>query len=102
MPEWLKGMGCKPIGIAYVGSNPTAPIAAGGDGSRSLTRLVPRIEAARDGGAVAPRLLRAVERDVGAGQKALGAPLPRTLRARSDRHRDGEVRRAGDAHRVRA
>ena len=28
VPEWLKGMGCKPIGIAYVGSNPTAPHSA--------------------------------------------------------------------------
>jgi hypothetical protein len=26
VPEWLKGTGCKPVGIAYVGSNPTAPI----------------------------------------------------------------------------
>ena len=25
VPEWLKGMGCKPIGYAYVGSNPIAP-----------------------------------------------------------------------------
>ena len=25
MPEWLKGMGCKPIGYAYRGSNPRAP-----------------------------------------------------------------------------
>ena len=23
MPEWLKGTGCKPVGYAYVGSNPT-------------------------------------------------------------------------------
>ncbi len=23
MPEWLKGAGCKPVGFAYVGSNPT-------------------------------------------------------------------------------
>ncbi len=23
MPEWLKGTGCKPVGLAYVGSNPT-------------------------------------------------------------------------------
>ena len=23
MPEWLKGTGCKPVSIAYVGSNPT-------------------------------------------------------------------------------
>ena len=23
MPEWLKGAGCKPVGYAYVGSNPT-------------------------------------------------------------------------------
>jgi hypothetical protein len=23
VPEWLKGTGCKPVGIAYVGSNPT-------------------------------------------------------------------------------
>ena len=23
MPEWLKGAGCKPVGLAYVGSNPT-------------------------------------------------------------------------------
>ena len=26
MPEWLKGTGCKPVGSAYVGSNPIAPI----------------------------------------------------------------------------
>src|SRR5262249_9802523 len=26
VPEWLKGTGCKPVGIAYVGSNPTAPM----------------------------------------------------------------------------
>src|SRR4051812_8169412 len=25
VPEWLKGTGCKPVGYAYVGSNPTAP-----------------------------------------------------------------------------
>ena len=23
VPEWLKGTGCKPVGYAYVGSNPT-------------------------------------------------------------------------------
>ena len=23
VPEWLKGTGCKPVGFAYVGSNPT-------------------------------------------------------------------------------
>jgi hypothetical protein len=23
VPEWLKGTGCKPVGLAYVGSNPT-------------------------------------------------------------------------------
>jgi hypothetical protein len=23
VPEWLKGTGCKPVSIAYVGSNPT-------------------------------------------------------------------------------
>ena len=27
MPEWLKGTGCKPVGIAYAGSNPAPPIA---------------------------------------------------------------------------
>jgi hypothetical protein len=26
VPEWLKGTGCKPVGSAYVGSNPIAPI----------------------------------------------------------------------------
>ena len=25
MPEWLKGTGCKPVGYAYLGSNPSAP-----------------------------------------------------------------------------
>ena len=25
MPEWLKGTGCKPVGSAYLGSNPSAP-----------------------------------------------------------------------------
>src|SRR5687768_346012 len=25
MPEWPKGAGCKPAGIAYVGSNPALP-----------------------------------------------------------------------------
>ncbi len=24
VPEWLKGTGCKPVGYAYVGSNPTS------------------------------------------------------------------------------
>ena len=22
VPEWLKGTGCKPVGLAYAGSNP--------------------------------------------------------------------------------
>lgn len=30
VPEWLKGTGCKPVGYAYVGSNPTSPISPGG------------------------------------------------------------------------
>ena len=38
MPEWLKGTGCKPVGSAYVGSNPTAPI--GIIRSVTATRLV--------------------------------------------------------------
>ena len=25
VPEWLKGTGCKPVGSAYLGSNPSAP-----------------------------------------------------------------------------
>ena len=25
VPEWLKGTGCKPVGYAYLGSNPSAP-----------------------------------------------------------------------------
>ena len=25
VPEWLKGTGCKPVGYAYDGSNPSAP-----------------------------------------------------------------------------
>ena len=25
VPEWLKGTGCKPVGFAYLGSNPSAP-----------------------------------------------------------------------------
>ena len=28
MPEWLKGTGCKPVGYAYVGSNPTPSTSA--------------------------------------------------------------------------
>src|SRR5690606_14067474 len=28
VPEWLKGTGCKPVGYAYVGSNPASPIPA--------------------------------------------------------------------------
>ena len=28
MPEWLKGTGCKPVGYAYDGSNPSAPTIA--------------------------------------------------------------------------
>ena len=26
MPEWLKGVDCKSIGLAYAGSNPARPI----------------------------------------------------------------------------
>src|SRR3954453_12227072 len=29
MSEWLKEMGCKPIGYAYAGSNPAPPISVG-------------------------------------------------------------------------
>ena len=29
MSEWLKEMGCKPIGYAYAGSNPAPPILSG-------------------------------------------------------------------------
>ena len=29
MSEWLKETGCKPVGIAYSGSNPLAPTIAG-------------------------------------------------------------------------
>lgn len=25
MPEWPMGTGCKPVGLAYVGSNPASP-----------------------------------------------------------------------------
>ena len=25
LPEWLMGTGCKPVGYAYLGSNPSAP-----------------------------------------------------------------------------
>ena len=25
VPEWFKGTGCKPVGSAYLGSNPSAP-----------------------------------------------------------------------------
>jgi hypothetical protein len=25
MPEWLMGTGCKPVGLAYAGSNPASP-----------------------------------------------------------------------------
>ena len=25
VPEWPKGTGCKPVGLAYIGSNPIAP-----------------------------------------------------------------------------
>ena len=25
VPEWLMGTGCKPVGSAYLGSNPSAP-----------------------------------------------------------------------------
>ena len=25
LPEWLMGTGCKPVGYAYLGSNPRAP-----------------------------------------------------------------------------
>ena len=32
MPEWPKGTGCKPVGSAYGGSNPPAPISAGTSG----------------------------------------------------------------------
>ena len=28
VPEWLKGTGCKPVGYAYVGSNPTPSTSA--------------------------------------------------------------------------
>ena len=28
VPEWLKGTGCKPVGLAYVGSNPTPSTSA--------------------------------------------------------------------------
>ena len=28
VPEWLKGTGCKPVGYAYVGSNPTSSTSA--------------------------------------------------------------------------
>ena len=29
VPEWLKGTGCKPVGYAYVGSNPTPSTTVG-------------------------------------------------------------------------
>ncbi|CCQ74624.1 protein of unknown function [Magnetospira sp. QH-2] len=44
VPEWLKGTGCKPVGYAYVGSNPTpSTIALGhrfGTGCRRAAGLV--------------------------------------------------------------
>jgi hypothetical protein len=32
VPEWLKGTGCKPVGYAYVGSNPTPTTKTRGKG----------------------------------------------------------------------
>ena len=29
VPEWLKGTGCKPVGVAYGGSNPPLSISSG-------------------------------------------------------------------------
>jgi hypothetical protein len=35
VPEWLKGTGCKPVGFAYVGSNPTPSTSLDNDLPRS-------------------------------------------------------------------
>ena len=36
MPEWLKGTGCKPVGYAYDGSNPSAPTSEPPDADASV------------------------------------------------------------------
>ena len=36
VPEWPKGTGCKPVGSAYGGSNPPAPIASSIFGSNNI------------------------------------------------------------------
>ena len=45
MPEWLKGTGCKPVGYAYVGSNPTPsttqPFGEDGCGCSSMVEQQP-------------------------------------------------------------
>ena len=42
MPEWLKGTGCKPVGLAYVGSNPTPSTRSGRCGVRDISRVKAR------------------------------------------------------------
>ena len=41
VPEWLKGTGCKPVGLAYVGSNPTPSTTV--PGRRRLERFGQKI-----------------------------------------------------------
>ena len=45
MPEWLKGTGCKPVGSAYVGSNPIAPIERRSTSHQSESELAPLLAA---------------------------------------------------------
>src|SRR4051812_40139445 len=41
MSEWLKETGCKPVGIAYAGSNPAPPINLSARSTRSVSATPP-------------------------------------------------------------
>ena len=48
VPEWPKGTGCKPVGSAYVGSNPTSPTCIPLDTREPLNRAVHAFRRSRE------------------------------------------------------
>ena len=61
VPEWLKGTGCKPVGYAYVGSNPTSSTT----GRLSWNSLDMRAERQKRSGVVLAGVLGLVSSEVG-------------------------------------